>query len=104
MKRYIFFWNNQLASALRPVGELVEVTKRHSSGHYFVPVTSTSPVTDEPSDRKCCGRWSRSRIVVLPIDPKPEELIGDGIFLEIYGDDVLFQEFTEGGVDHTGGG
>ncbi len=43
---------------------------------------------------------SPSSIIVLPIDP--EELIRDGIFLQVNGDDVFLQEFADGGVDNAG--
>ena len=36
--------------------------------------------------------------------PEPEELVWDGIFLQINGDDVFLEEFADGGVDNAGGG
>ena len=45
-----------------------------------------------------------SSVIVLPIDPEPEELVGDGIFLQINGDDVFLEEFADGGVDNAGRG
>lgn len=58
------------------------------------PLSATPPLAIEPV----------SSVIVLPIDPEPEELVGDGIFLQINGDDVFLEEFADGGIDNAGGG